>query len=147
MKRSAAIAAATGLVLTGTLALTATPADAATTGCKAVYAVQNQWPGGFVASVTVTNLGDPIANWVITWDFPAGQQLTSGWNATWSQPVGTHVNASSLAYNGSLGTGATATIGFTGTWTGSNPAPSAIYLNGTLCTGTVSTTGGSSTAS
>jgi len=147
MKRSAAIAAATGLVLTGTLALTATPADAATTGCKAVYAVQNQWPGGFVASVTVTNLGDPIGNWAVTFDLAAGQAVALGWNATWSQPVGTHVNAASLAYNGSLGTGATATIGFTGTWTGSNPAPSAIYLNGTLCTGTVSTTGGSSIAS
>lgn len=134
MKRSAAVA---GLALAGSVTLSVTPAIAATTGCQAVYAVTAQWPGGFMANIAVTNLGDPILNWVVTFDFSAGQMVALGWNATWSQPVDGQVNAASEAYNGSLATGATATIGFNGTWTGSNPTPSAIYLNGTLCTGTV----------
>src|SRR5690349_23496282 len=111
MKRSVGIAAAAGLVLAGTVALTMAPASAATTGCRAVYSVPNQWPGGFIGSVTVTNLGDPIANWVITWDFPAGQQLVSGWNATWSQS-GAHVSAAAPPFSGGpLGTGASVTVG------------------------------------
>jgi len=146
MKRSVAIAAAAGLVLAGTAALTMAPASAATTGCRAVYSVPDQWPGGFIGSVTVTNLGDPITNWVITWDFPAGQQLTSGWNATWSQ-AGAHVSAASPPFSGGpLGTGASVTVGFQGTWTGSNPSPTAIFLNGILCDGTVNSPSASPSA-
>jgi cellulase/cellobiase CelA1 len=146
MKRSAAITAVAGLVLAGTMTLGTAPAYAATTGCRAVYTVLSQWPGGFMASIAVTNLGDPINNWAVTFDFGAGQVVALGWNATWSQPAGAHVSAANAPYNSSLATGATATIGFNGTWTGSNPAPSAIFLNGTLCTGAVTTTGGSSGA-
>lgn len=145
MKRSTAIVAATGLVLAGAMTSAMTPADAATVGCRAVYTVPNQWPGGFTAGIAVTNLGDPISNWVITWDFAAAQQVTSGWNAAWSQSS-VHVKAASLSWNGSLGTGDTVNIGFNGSWTGSNPIPTAIYLNGTLCTGTVSSPSGSPSA-
>src|SRR5690242_19109840 len=79
MKRNAAIIAATGLVLAGATALAMTPAHAATVGCRATYTLPNQWPSGFTANIAVTNLGDPISNWVITWDFAAGQQVSSGW--------------------------------------------------------------------
>jgi len=137
MKRSAVVVAAVGLLLAGTATMTMTPAGAATTGCRASYTIPSQWPAGFTANVAVTNLGDPISNWVVTFDFAAGQQVTQGWNATWSQS-GAHVTAASPSWSGGpLGTGATVTIGFNGSWTGSNPIPTAIYLNGTLCTGTV----------
>lgn len=145
MKRGVALVAAAGLVAAGAVTLTMVPASAATTGCRAVYTVPNQWPGGFTANIAVTNLGDPISNWVITWDFGAGQQVTSGWNADWSQSS-VHVMAASLSWNGSLGTGATVNIGFNGSWTGANPIPTAIFLNGTLCTGTVSSPSGSASA-
>ena len=146
MRRSAAILAATGLVLAGAVTLTVTPADAAAVGCRAVYTVPSQWPGGFTGNIAVTNLGDPLSNWVITWDFGAGQQVTSGWNAAWSQSS-VHVKAASLSWNGSLGTGQTVNVGFNGALTGTNPVPTAIYLNGTLCTGTVSSPSGSASAS
>lgn len=147
MRRSVAIVAVAGLVLAGTVTLTMLPASAATAGCRATYTVSNQWPGGFIANVAVTNLGDPISNWVITWDFPAGQQVVSGWSGTWTQS-GAHVSVSNPPWGGGpLGTGATVNVGFQGTWTGSNPSPTAIYLNGILCTGTVNSPTGSPTAS
>ena len=146
MKRSVAIASVAGLVLAGAVALTMLPASAATTGCRATYTISNQYPGGFIANVAVTNLGDPIANWVVTWDFTAGQQIVQAWSATWTQS-GPHVSASNPPWGGGpLGTGGTVNIGFQGAWTGSNPAPTAIYLNGTLCTGTVTSPSGSPSA-
>jgi hypothetical protein len=45
---------------------------------------------------------------------------------------------------GPLGTGATVNVGFQGTWTGTNPSPTAIYLNGILCTGAVTPTASAS---
>jgi hypothetical protein len=137
MKRSAVIVAAGGLLLAGMVTLVMTPAGAATTGCRATYTVPSQWPAGFTANVAVTNLGDPVSHWVVTFDFAAGQQVTQGWNATWSQS-GAHVSAANPGWGGPLGTGSTVNIGFNGSWTGSNPIPTAVFLDGTLCTGTVS---------
>ncbi|WP_254910175.1 cellulose binding domain-containing protein, partial [Micromonospora sp. NBS 11-29] len=68
-RRATLIAAATTLTLT-TAGLTATqlPAAAAT-GCAVTYTVSSSWPGGFGANVTVTNLGDPLTSWRLTWTF------------------------------------------------------------------------------
>ena len=41
---------------------------------------------------------------------------------------------------GNLGTGASVTPGFNGSWTGSNPVPTQFRLNGTVCTGSIDTT-------
>jgi endo-1,4-beta-xylanase len=110
-------------------------ADAAA-GCRVDYSVSNQWQGGFGANVSVTNLGDPISSWTLTWSFAAGQQVTQGWNATITQS-GAQVSARSMTYNGDLGTGAGTSFGFNGSWSGSNPVPASFALNGTTCTGGV----------
>src|SRR5262245_11892222 len=60
---AAAVLAAT--VVTGSVVV-ATSARAAT-GCRVAYTVTNQWQGGFGASVTITNLGDPLNGWTLTW--------------------------------------------------------------------------------
>jgi hypothetical protein len=124
---------------TATVALVA-PADAAT-GCQVTYST-NDWTnspgqGGFTASLVVRNLGDPVSNWTLRFSFPGSQMLTQGWSATWSQ-AGSGVTANSMSWNGSLATGATASIGFNASWTGSNPAPTAFTLNGIACNGTTS---------
>lgn len=125
-------------------------ARAATTGCSVTYSVPSQWQGGFTANVTITNLGDPVTSWALTWSFTSGQQVTQAWNATASQS-GSQVTARNAAYNGSLATGATASFGFNGSWSGGNPAPTSYALNGTTCTGapstTTTTTSGGSTTS
>lgn len=132
-------AGAAGVMVAGTLAAVTLPAAAASTGCSVAYTVQSQWPGGFTGSVAITNLGSPIASWQLGFDFPAsGQAVTQGWSATWSQN-GAHVTADSMSWNGHLGTGASAQIGFNGSWSGSNPVPTSFTLNGVTCNGGTTT--------
>jgi len=131
MHRSTIAAAATvvtaaGLVLTGALA-----AHAAA-GCRATYAVTSQWQGGFGATVTVTNLGDPVTGWRLTWTFPAGQTVTQLWNGSVAQS-GSQVTVTNASYNGTVSSGGTVSFGFNGAWTTSNPSPTAFAFNGVSC--------------
>jgi hypothetical protein len=105
--------------------------------CSIDYTANN-WGGGsgFSANLTVNNLGDPTTNWTLTFAFPGNQRISSGWNANWSQPAGSaNVTATSMNYNGNLGTGASTNIGFNGTYSGSNGNPTNFAINGTPCTG------------
>src|SRR5690349_166987 len=122
-----------GIALVGTaVAVTAASAGAATTGGRADYAASSQWTGGSGANVTITNLGDPVSSWTLTWSFPAGQAVTQAWNATVTQS-GARVTANNASYNGSVATNGTVAFGFNGSWTGSNPVPTDFALNGTSC--------------
>jgi len=111
-------------------------AAAAAAGCRVDYAVSSEWPGGFGATVTVTNLGDPTTNWRLTWSFGAGQTITQLWNGSYTQS-GAQVVTTNAAWNGSVPTGGTAGVGFNGTRNATNPAPTDFALNGTACTGGV----------
>jgi hypothetical protein len=130
---SVVLAASAGLV-----AATATSAQAAA-GCRVDYAITSSWQGGFGASATITNLGDAVTSWKLTWSFTAGQTVTQLWNGSVSQS-GAQVTVTNASYNGTIATGGTAAFGFNGTWAGSNPAPAAFALNGTTCTGAAATT-------
>lgn len=130
--KAALLAAAAGLLAAG--AAVALPAQAAAVGCSVSYAVSSQWQGGFGANVTVTNLGDPLTGWTLAWSYTAGQQVTQAWNATVTQS-GAQVTARDAGYNAAVGTNATVSFGFNGSWAGSNPAPTAFTLNGVACTG------------
>jgi len=130
-------AAAAGIaVLVGAAGLGALPAAQAAAGCGVTYSITSQWPGGFGATVAVTDLGDPVTSWRLTWTFAAGQTITQAWSATVSQS-GAAVTATNATWNGSLGTGQSASFGFNGSWNGSNPVPASFALNGVTCTGTV----------
>jgi hypothetical protein len=114
--------------------VSATPAAAAP-GCRVTYSVGSQWQGAFTGNVNVTNLGDPLSGWTLTWSFGAGQRVTQAWNATVSQS-GSQVTARNADWNGNLATGAGTSFGFNGSWNNSsNPPPSTFSLNGTVCTG------------
>ena len=131
-----------GLVASGIAALLAgvglinAGAAHAAAGCRVVYSVPNQWPGGFSANVDLTNLGDPLNGWRLTWTFPSGQQVTQAWNATVTSS-GNNVTATNVSYNAALGTNQTVSFGFNGSWSGSNTAPTSFALNGVACTGSV----------
>ncbi|MEU5553256.1 cellulose binding domain-containing protein [Micromonospora sp. NPDC047793] len=133
-RRTALLATATATILAAG-GLTTLTASAAAAGCRVDYRVTNQWSGGFGADVTVTNLGDPLTGWTVTWTWPAGQQVSQAWNATVSQS-GTQVTARNVDYNATLGTNASTAFGFNGSWSGTNPAPTVFAVNGTTCTGT-----------
>ncbi|MET8260185.1 cellulase family glycosylhydrolase [Micromonospora sp. NPDC005205] len=132
-------ASATSVLILAGMATASLPAAAAASGCSVTYTVQSQWPGGFTANANVTNLGDALSNWTLTFDFPnASQKVTQGWGATWTQ-AGPRVSAASMSWNGSLRTNASTSIGFNGSWSGANPVPASFALNGTMCTGSVTT--------
>lgn len=132
---STGVAAATAL---GAWVVVA-PSASAAAGCRVSYVNSGQWPGGFGANVTVTNLGDAVSSWTLVWSFSAGQQVTQAWNATVTQS-GAQVTAKNAGYNGSIATNGTASFGFNGSWTGTNPSPAGFTLNGVACTGGVSNT-------
>ncbi|MEU4690551.1 non-reducing end alpha-L-arabinofuranosidase family hydrolase [Actinoplanes sp. NPDC023714] len=122
------------VLLASAAAAVALPAGAAAAGCSVSYAVSSQWQGGFGANVSITNLGDPLTGWNLSWTYAAGQTVTQAWNATVTQS-GSAVTAVNVGYNGSVATGGTVSFGFNGSWTGSNPAPASFALNGVACTG------------
>src|SRR5262245_5858026 len=141
--RTALVVATLTAALGAATVATATAANAAA-GCRVTYTVTNQWPGGFGANIILTNLGDPLTSWTLTWSFTAGQQVTQAWNATVTQS-GAQVTARNADWNGNLATNATANPGFNASWNNSsNPAPTNFALNGVACTG--STTGQPSSA-
>ncbi|MDQ0793885.1 cellulase family glycosylhydrolase [Streptomyces sp. B1I3] len=135
MKRFLALLATCATIL-GLTALVG-PQAVAATGCKVDYTVTSQWQGGFQAGVKITNLGEPISGWTLKFAMPdAGQKLVQGWNAGWSQS-GSTVSAVGVDWNRTLATGAAADVGLVGSFTGTNPAPTAFTLNGVACTGSV----------
>ncbi len=132
-RRAVVFAAVMGVVASSVVALSTQTASAAP-GCRVDYTV-NDWGGGFNATVKINNLGDPITNWSLQFSFSGNQRVTlPAWSANWSQS-GTTVTATNLSWNGNLGTGASTEIGFNGTYSGSNPAPTSFSLNNVNCTG------------
>ena len=136
--RSLAVLATTTALIGAAAVATAGPASAAA-GCRVAYTVSSQWPGGFGAAVAVTNLGDPVTGWTLTFSFPSGQTITQLWNGTATQS-GAAVTVRDAGYNAAIATGATASFGFNGSWAQANTAPAAFALNGVACTGNVPTT-------
>ncbi|TMR17927.1 cellobiohydrolase [Nonomuraea turkmeniaca] len=135
---TAASVAALGLVVGQSTAANAAAA------CDVTYSA-NSWTsspgqGGFTANITLKNTGDPISSWSLVFDYPtAGQKYTpTGWGANWSQS-GSRMTGTNMPYNGSLATGASVSVGFNGTWTGSNPNPETFSVSGVTCGGTTTT--------
>ncbi len=136
------IAVAATVLVAGAAAVATTTAAQAATGCRVDYAIASSWTGGFNANVAITNLGDAVNGWRLTWTFGAGQTVTQLWNGTVAQS-GSQVTVTNASYNAAIATGATATFGFNGSWNGTNPVPTDFALNGTACTGAI---GGSSSS-
>ncbi|MFH8484455.1 glycoside hydrolase family 9 protein [Streptomyces longisporoflavus] len=102
--------------------------------CAVTYKGDSVWSAGFTATVTVKNTGPTsVAGWKLSWTYPAGQRVTNAWNATVTQE-GTTVVASNADWNRTIEPGATASFGVQGSYSGTNPAPTAFTLNGTACT-------------
>jgi hypothetical protein len=137
-RRALLASAAVTCVVAGAVSAMTLPASAVMAGCTVSYTVQSQWPGGFQGNVSITNLGDPLSSWTLTWSFGAGQTVTQSWGATVTQS-GSAATAVNASYTASLPTNGTQAFGFTGTWNNSsNPVPAGFSLDGTVCNGVVS---------
>lgn len=123
---------------TPTRGTTPTPTPTTSGGsrsCSVHYAITNQWPGGFGASLTITNTGSTAINgWSLGFSFPNGQTITQLWNGSYTQS-GSAVTITNVSYNASIpaGQALSSSPGFNGSWNGTNTAPSAFTLNGQAC--------------
>jgi poly(hydroxyalkanoate) depolymerase family esterase len=101
--------------------------------CHVTYTPSN-WQGGFTANITVTNNNSSTINgWTLTFTFPGDQKITNAWNATYTQS-GQSVSLKNVSYNPTISPGGSQSLGFQGTWTSNDTAPSSFALNGTACT-------------
>jgi hypothetical protein len=101
--------------------------------CHVSYAKASEWAGGFVANLTISNTGTAAINgWTLTFAFPGDQKVTNAWNATVTQN-GTNVTAVSASFDAAIAPGASASMGFQGTWTTNDTAPASFTLNGAPC--------------
>uniref|UniRef100_UPI0039BF7352 glycoside hydrolase family 6 protein n=1 Tax=Lentzea alba TaxID=2714351 RepID=UPI0039BF7352 len=103
-----------------------------TAGCKATHKVTSTWQGGYSAEVVIENRAAPINGWKLTFSAP-GVTVTQGWSGTW-RDTGDVVEVVNAAWNGALGTGGTATIGYNATYGGGTPPFLSPALNGVVCT-------------
>src|SRR5579883_2927359 len=120
---------------TPTRGTTPTPTPSGGSSCHVTYSITNQWPGGFQASLSITNTGSSAINgWSLAFSFPNGQTITQIWNASSSQS-GSQVTITNLSYNASIPPGQTlgSAPGFLGNWNGTNTAPTSFTLNGVTC--------------
>jgi cellulose 1,4-beta-cellobiosidase len=113
-------------------------AFAQSAGCQVTYA--NSWVGGtgFGANIEIRNTGPAITSgWTMIFSFPSGQRIQNGWPVSFAQPAGgAQVTVSSnAAWNQSIGSGGSITVGFNGTFSGANDPPTAFMLNGVACNG------------
>ncbi|WP_064446299.1 cellulose binding domain-containing protein [Micromonospora sp. NBRC 110037] len=95
-----------------------TPPPGGGPSCSAAYVVQDQWNGGFVATVTVTAGTTALTGWRVTLALPGGASISSLWNGVPSGTSGT-VTVANQSYNGQVGASQTTTFGFQGAGNGS----------------------------
>ncbi|MBT0994062.1 glycoside hydrolase family 6 protein [Cellulomonas sp. DKR-3] len=117
----------------GSSATTDDGADDADAPCTVTYSVGNAWPDGFGARVEVTNDGPSREDWVLAWEFDAGQEITESWEAQVEQD-GARVTAAAPTWAPTLAPGARASFGFNASWSGENPDPTRFTLDGDPCT-------------
>jgi len=101
-------------------------------GCAVRWEV-NDWGGGFVVNVTVTNRGAALTGWTVAWTFPGNQRITNFWQTRLTQ-TGAAVSAANEVYNAGLPTNGNVAFGFQGTYTGTNARPTDVRLGSVPCT-------------
>ncbi|GAB4215051.1 MAG: hypothetical protein OHK0012_14330 [Synechococcales cyanobacterium] len=111
---------------------TPTPASLA---CLVDYTVSSSWNEGFVANLTIRNLGGSVTGWELGFDFPVdGVSITNLWNGTITQ-TGRTVHVTNLDWNKTIPANGTASVGFQAAHSGGSVTPTGFRLNGVPCTG------------
>lgn len=99
--------------------------------CTARYTLDNEWPDGFQAKVTLTPR-KTVRDWRLSWRFENGQRITEMWNGEFVQR-GSTVTVTPADYNETARGGERLEVGFLGTWDAGNAAPTGLALNGRPC--------------
>ena len=137
-------AAATGALLAGgltpalsTASATATATTTATTTPlpTAVYSKTSDWGSGFQAQYVLTNpMQVPLNTWSLQFSLPSTEKITSMWGGT-DTASGTTQKVVAQSYDTTIAAGASITIGFDASYSGTYADPSACQLNSDPCDG------------
>ncbi len=101
--------------------------------CVVDYDIQGQWPGGFIAQVTVENTSKrDIDGWNVGWDFTGDESMRQLWNGDVTTD-GASVSVANPHWDTVLEAGSTATFGFLGNSTDGPQTPAELTLNGQTC--------------
>jgi len=103
------------------------------------YNIEDEWPSGFTASITVTNTGSSIINgWDVNWQYNDGATISSGWNATitGSNPY----SATNLAWNANIAPQSSVSIGLQGTKANVGVPAAIVDITGSVCSGSSTNT-------
>lgn len=92
----------------------------------------NAWSTGYTADIKITNNGPALSSWRLTFTVGDAVTVSNGWNGVWSQS-GRSVTVTNPSWGGSLGNGATTSVGFQAAFNGSAGTLSGFALNGTPC--------------
>jgi Cellulose binding domain/Glycosyl hydrolases family 18 len=109
---------------------------AAMTGLIATYSTTQSWSGGFAGQYSIVNDTNTTVNsWTLTFDLPAGESVTSLWNANVSNS-GSHYTVTSPSWASPLAPGASADpVGFNVSTTGAVTPPANCLINNEPCDG------------
>lgn len=102
--------------------------------CSVGYRVVGEWPGGFQGEITIRNTGPTaIDGWNLAFAFANGQTLSNVWGGTATQS-GSTVSVAPAGYTAVITANGSIVLGFTGTRSTTNTAPTAFTLSGNACT-------------
>ncbi|MEU9083953.1 cellulose binding domain-containing protein [Streptomyces sp. NPDC048357] len=121
---AAAVIGGAAFAFTGT-------AQAASVG--AVYTKSSSWSGGYTGQYVITNhTGQAQSDWTLQFDLPAGTKIDSLWNGTHTVS-GRRVTVKPADWNRELAAGASVTVGFVTSGSGSPGDPTGCLINGVKC--------------
>ncbi|MFD9366120.1 cellulose binding domain-containing protein [Streptomyces sp. NPDC060020] len=121
---AAAVIGGAAFAFTGT-------AQAASVG--AVYTKSSSWSGGYTGQYVITNhTGKAQSDWTLQFDLPAGTKIDSLWNGTHTVS-GRRVTVKPASWNRELAAGASVTVGFVTSGSGSPGDPTGCLINGVKC--------------
>ena len=136
--RRLSLASAVAAALVGAALPAAVPAAQAAglTGLIATYSTTQSWSGGFAGQYSITNdTNTTVTSWTMTFDLPAGESVTSLWNASYTSS-GSHYTVTSPSWAAPLAPGASADpVGFNAGSAGSAAAPTNCLINNAPCQG------------
>ncbi|MEJ8640749.1 cellulose binding domain-containing protein [Streptomyces sp. MS1.HAVA.3] len=103
------------------------------TSVGAVYTKSSSWSGGYTGQYVITNgSGQAQSDWTLQFDLPAGTKIDSLWNGTHTVSS-QRVTVKPASWNRQLAPGASVTVGFVTSGTGTPGDPTGCLINGVKC--------------
>jgi hypothetical protein len=105
----------------------------------ASYQASSSWGTGYDGQYTITNPGTTaVTSWTLGFTLPAGTSVSSLWDGSWTDKGG-QVTVTSDSWDATISPGATETVGFVTSSSGTAGQPADCTINGASCQGGAAT--------